>query len=157
MEQSASFNAKISLTPSPVMATVLPKSFNVLMINFFCSGDTLPNTVVPFLTSLMTSDSLFPSRETNLSAPSTPALAAILDTVIGLSPEITLTSTPDSLKYLIVLIASGRMLSSIKIIDRISIGPSGISVPVIVPSLCAKHNTRYPKAAYLLTSFSTLL
>ena len=40
MEQSASFMARISLTPSPVMATVLPCFFKALMRCFFSVGVT---------------------------------------------------------------------------------------------------------------------
>ena len=43
--QSASFNASTSLTPSPVMATTLPAFLSAKRSFFFCSGDTLPNTV----------------------------------------------------------------------------------------------------------------
>ena len=35
IEQSASLKAKISLTPSPVMATLLPAFFKVVTNNFF--------------------------------------------------------------------------------------------------------------------------
>ena len=44
-EQSDSFIARISLTPSPVMATVCPASFSALTKSFFCSGETRPKTV----------------------------------------------------------------------------------------------------------------
>lgn len=40
MEQSASFMAKISLTPSPVIATVRPCLFRAEMSCFFCEGVT---------------------------------------------------------------------------------------------------------------------
>ena len=45
IEQSASFKAKMSFTPSPVIATVFPNSFKVITNNFFCAGETRPNTV----------------------------------------------------------------------------------------------------------------
>ena len=40
MEQSASFMAKMSLTPSPVMATVFPCFLRALMRLDFCFGVT---------------------------------------------------------------------------------------------------------------------
>ena len=43
--QSASFMAKISLTPSPVIATVWSNFFNNNTNCFFCSGVTRPKTV----------------------------------------------------------------------------------------------------------------
>ena len=51
MEQSASFMAKISLTPSPVMATVLPCFLKALMRLFFWVGVTRAKMVLS-LTSL---------------------------------------------------------------------------------------------------------
>ena len=44
-EQSASFSAKTSFTPSPVIATVLPAFLRALTNLRFWSGVTLPNTV----------------------------------------------------------------------------------------------------------------
>ena len=43
--QSASFIAKISFTPSPVIATVLPACLIERIKSAFCSGVTRPNTV----------------------------------------------------------------------------------------------------------------
>ena len=45
MLQSASFSAKTSLTPSPVIATVCPAFLRLRMSTLFCSGVTLPKTV----------------------------------------------------------------------------------------------------------------
>ena len=45
MLQSASFNARTSLTPSPVIATTFPSALMAFTSFLFCSGDTLPNTV----------------------------------------------------------------------------------------------------------------
>ena len=44
-EQSASFRASTSLTPSPVMPTVCPALRNARTSSRFCSGVTRPNTV----------------------------------------------------------------------------------------------------------------
>ena len=44
MEQSASFMARMSLTPSPVMATRLPVPLRASTSCFFCSGFTRPKT-----------------------------------------------------------------------------------------------------------------
>ncbi len=44
IEQSAFFIARISLTPSPVIATVLPAFFSASTIFCFCSGVVRPNT-----------------------------------------------------------------------------------------------------------------
>ena len=54
IEQSDSFIAKISFTPSPVIATFNPNSFKALIISFFCSGFTLPK-IVYFFTALLIS------------------------------------------------------------------------------------------------------
>ena len=43
--QSAWRMARMSFTPSPVMATVWPLLFRLLMMMLFCSGVTRPNTV----------------------------------------------------------------------------------------------------------------
>ena len=48
IEQSDSFIANMSFTPSPVIATFNPSSFKALMICFFCSGFTLPKMVYFF-------------------------------------------------------------------------------------------------------------
>ena len=45
MPQSASFSARTSLTPSPVMATVWPAPFRALTSASFCWGVTRPKTV----------------------------------------------------------------------------------------------------------------
>ena len=107
IEQSDSFIARISLTPSPVMATVCPAFFNALTRMAFCSGVTRPNTL--YFVALAAS--LIPSRLTYLSAPSTPARFATSETVTGLSPDITLTLTSFFLNQSIVFIASRRILS----------------------------------------------
>ena len=88
--QSASFSAKMSFTPSPVIATVLPSVLIARTKMAFCSGVTLPKTVY-LLATFSTSFSFSPSREMNLSAWSMPARLATSETVMGLSPEITLT------------------------------------------------------------------
>ena len=49
IEQSASFIAKMSFTPSPVIATFNPCSFKALIICLFCSGLTLPKTIYFFI------------------------------------------------------------------------------------------------------------
>ena len=94
MLQSASFNARISFTPSPVIATVFPCSFNACTRRRFCSGVTLPNTVY-FFAAFRTASAVFNvAASTCFSAWRIPAFFAISDTVTGLSPEITFTSTP---------------------------------------------------------------
>ena len=76
MEQSATFKAKISLTPSPVIATVCPHSWSVSTITCFCSGETRPKTVYLFAIKRTSSNDI-PSSEINLLAPGTPTLSAI--------------------------------------------------------------------------------
>ena len=49
MLQSASFRARISLTPSPVMATVFPWSFSTFTNCRFWFGVTRPKTVYFFM------------------------------------------------------------------------------------------------------------
>ena len=90
--QSASFMARISLTPSPVMATVFPSALMALTRIAFCSGVTRPNTVYLLATEI-TSFSFNPSKEIYFSALETPTLFATSETVTGLSPEITLMAT----------------------------------------------------------------
>ena len=99
IEQSASFIAKISLTPSPVIATFKLSDFKLLIICFFCSGLTLPKTVYFLTTSSISESKIIVFISIYFSAFLIPAAIATLDTVIGLSPEITLTSTPCSSKY----------------------------------------------------------
>ena len=80
--QSASFNASTSLTPSPVMATTLPAFLSAKRSFFFCSGDTLPNTVY---TGAAFSSSSSESCETSiyLSASTIPAFFATAAAALG--------------------------------------------------------------------------
>ena len=71
IEQSASLSARVSLTPSPVMATTLPLFFKALIMVYFCSGVTRPKTV-NWSAICSTSLSEKFSRETYLSLCSTP-------------------------------------------------------------------------------------
>ncbi len=57
MEQSASFSAGMSLTPSPVMATVCPASFSARTISRFSWGVTRPKTEWRVAASRMASSS----------------------------------------------------------------------------------------------------
>ena len=92
--QSASFNARISFTPSPVIATVFPSSFKACTKMRFCSGVTLPNTVYLEAARRTASSLCKEAASTYFSAWRMPAFFAISDTVTGLSPEMTFTSTP---------------------------------------------------------------
>jgi len=142
IEQSASRSAKISFTPSPVIATVRPAFLNSLTNISFCSGLTRPKTVYSFAT-LRTSIGAIPSSETYLSAPSIPARRATSETVIGLSPEITRISTPFCLNQSIVAGASERIWSwSVKIATAFA--SFGIKSFLSCPLLRAKTKTRYP-------------
>ena len=114
MEQSASFSAKVSFTPSPVIATTLPSFFSDFTKISFCSGLTRPKTVNIFA-YCSTCWLETPSSETKLSAPKTPTLCAILLTVTGLSPEIILTCTLFCLNHSIVSKASSLMWSRMEI------------------------------------------
>ena len=97
--QSASFKARMSFTPSPVMATVLPCFFKACTNSLFWAGVTLPNTVYLPTAHPISSFVLSVAASTYNSAFLIPASFAISDTVNGLSPEITFTSTPCSVKY----------------------------------------------------------
>ena len=66
IEQSDSLNAKISFTPSPVMATFLPDLRMALIRRHFCSGVTLPKTLY-FVAQFSTSSSVMFSSEMHLS------------------------------------------------------------------------------------------
>ena len=92
--QSASLSASISLTPSPVIATVCPCFFNEFTICFFCLGVTRPNTVY-FLTAISISAAFLSFLASiYFSAFLIPAFPATSDAVSGLSPDITITDTP---------------------------------------------------------------
>ena len=97
--QSASLSARTSFTPSPVIATVFPISFSRFTILRFISGVTRPKTVYLLSASISSLSSVIFEASIKSFAPSIPACNAILETVIGLSPEITLILTPSSLKY----------------------------------------------------------
>ena len=144
--QSASFMARMSLTPSPVMATVLPADLMDFTRIAFCSGVTRPNTVYLFATE-ETSVSLSPSSEMYFSASGTPTLRATSDTVTGLSPEMILTATSFSLNQRMVCAASSRMLSAMEMIAR-GFSPAGSLSPVSLPPECAMRSTRSPIDAY---------
>ena len=96
--QSAAFKARVSLTPSPVMATVWPAFCSAKTKAFFCSGFTRPNTPA-CASAASTSASVFSVvASTKSSAYSMPTLPAMLETVRGSSPEMTMQRTPCSLK-----------------------------------------------------------
>ena len=105
IEQSERLRANMSLTPSPVMATVLPASLRAITNASFCSGVTLPKTVY-CKAIFLTSSKDMPSKEIYLSAFAMPASEAIAETVLALSPEITLISTPLFLNHANVSAAS---------------------------------------------------
>ena len=153
IEQSASFKARMSLTPSPVMATLCPLFLSALTSIIFCSGETLPKTVYLSAASI-TCCSLSPSKLINFSAFSTPTRLLTSLTVIGLSPLIILIWTALSLNHWIVSAASSRMWSSITII-AIGVRFSGTLSPSIDPWQLASKITLNPLLAYCLTSFST--
>ena len=111
MEQSASFRASTSLTPSPVMATVCPWAFRALTKLSFCWGVTRPKTEYSFTARRISSSVRRVVASTYLSACSRPAFRAMLATVTALSPEMTFKSTPWSAKYRKVRGASRRILS----------------------------------------------
>ena len=96
--QSASFMARMSLTPSPVMATVWPDFCRACTRSCFCFGVTRPKTVYWQAAALRASSEARVPASTNFSASSMPARLATSETVSGLSPEMTLTLTPCSLK-----------------------------------------------------------
>ena len=97
-EQSASFKAKISFTPSPVIATVCPAFCKIFTILRFSSGFTRPKTVFSNTIFSKSHPSDKFERSTNFLAFLIPAFSATIETVSALSPEITFTSTPCSAK-----------------------------------------------------------
>ena len=97
MLQSASLRASTSLTPSPVMATVCPVFLRARTRVRFWSGLTRPKTLAfPAASASASSDRA--DASTASSAPAIPARLATSETVVGLSPEMTLTVTPCSAK-----------------------------------------------------------
>ena len=62
---SACFSAGASFTPSPVIATIMPRSCQARTIRILCSGDTLAYTEIPVTKSLSSS-----SLISSMSAPS---------------------------------------------------------------------------------------
>ena len=130
-EQSASLIAKISFTPSPIIATVCPFAFCALISKHFCSGVTLPNTVY-WLAASTTSCEEKPSNDIYLSASATPTLLATSETVSGLSPLIIFICTSFSLNQFIVSIASSLIWSSMAITQRGSISGGSSSSFIIL-------------------------
>jgi hypothetical protein len=107
--RSATFSARTSFTPSPVIATVWPRACNAHTRARFCSGVTLPKTAWLSATSASASPSSGRRRASyGCSAPASPSLPAMAPTVRALSPEMTLTVTPCSANHRSVAAASGR-------------------------------------------------
>ena len=96
IEQSLSFKARQSFTPSPVIPTKWPLSLRAVTIFFFWSGLTLPKilklSIISGISSSLTCDI------STLLISLIPALLAILETVTGLSPLMILISIHCSLK-----------------------------------------------------------
>jgi len=93
-EQFASFMASTSLTPSPVMATVCPSFRYARISRFFWSGVTRPKTVYSFAACRKSLSVSSVDASMYRSALGMPARRATSDTVMGLSPEMTLMETP---------------------------------------------------------------
>ena len=110
----------MSLTPSPVIATVFPRAFRALTSVAFCSGVTRPNTVY-FAAAAITCFSFIPSRLISSSVFSTPTRLAISATVSGLSPEIILTFTPLFLNDGIVQFIPTDTLNTLKMIKEYAV------------------------------------
>ena len=145
MPKSAFFNARASLTPSPVIATTSPSACSAAAIWRFCSGLTRPKTLCCFTLCKNLVGSLSGSGKSRASIATAlrPTWRATAWTVVGASPEITLISTPCLAKYCKVFCASGRIFSSNTSrasgrVDMVSSSPSGHS------SARANANTRYP-------------
>ena len=151
IEQSASFNARVSLTPSPVIATTWPFDLRVFISVYFCSGETLPKTV-NFSANCSTSFRLLFSRDIYLSKFSTPTLWAIFETVKGSSPDIILIWTLFSLNQFIVSIASVLMWSSITINASKSFPVAPFS-SWYSSSDSTSAKTRYPSCIFSSKSF----
>ncbi len=91
---SASFSARTSLTPSPVIATVWPRRWSAPTMSRFCRGVTRPKTVVRSSASAIGPRSAGSSRASSgWSAPGRPSLAATAPTATALSPEMTFAAT----------------------------------------------------------------
>ena len=151
IEQSAVFIARMSFTPSPVMATVLPSFFKE-RINFcFCSGEVLPNMVHSTAALASSSSDLTVVMSTYLSAFSIPACLATSDTVSAWSPDITFTSTPCFLKYLSTF-GAFSLIGFIRRMKKMGTASSdalrGCPAVTSLPSLrLAKTITLIPRAA----------
>ena len=82
---SACFNAGASLTPSPVIATIIPLSCHARTMRILCSGDTLAYTEIFETNSLSSSSLIFsisaPSQASDKSC-NIPTLFAIAAAVI---------------------------------------------------------------------------
>ena len=130
----------MSLTPSPVIATVWPLSFKALTKICFCFGETLPKTIYSSH-DFFNSSSLKSEVSTYFSLLGIPASVAISLTVLGLSPEITLIFTPCSLKYSNVSLAFS-LISFLKIIKA-----KGVTLLFL---FSPNKTTRQPLSAYSL-------
>ena len=102
IEQSASFNAITSFTPSPVMATVLFLLFKANTSSFFCSGVTRPK--IEYESTTISTSFIV---DISILFDVKPAFLANASTVLGSSPEIIFISTPCFLKKFKVSLASG--------------------------------------------------
>ena len=96
--QSDSLNAITSLTPSPVIATLWFLACRAFTIILFWCGNTLANILYFSTRSTISASLPIVDKSIYDSYSSSPAVFAILETVSGLSPEITLTSIPCFLK-----------------------------------------------------------
>ena len=143
MPMSASFRARTSLTPSPVMATTWPRACIALTIARFCCGVTRPNTVEASSTTPSRSESSGKVLASTGSSSQSPARRATAATVAGWSPEITLIVTSCAAKYANVSAASGRILSSRRTSARGVRSAGGLS-PLRAVADWARSTTRRP-------------
>ena len=152
IEQSALFKARMSLTPSPVIATHLPASFKAITSASFWSGETLPK-IVNFLANFLTCSIVLPSRFTYKLWFLIPAFLAISATVTGSSPEITLISTLLSANHFKIWGASSLMWSSNKMTPTQVISNGNLSFSIFDFDVQTIRHL-YPFWEYSLTIFS---
>ena len=110
--QSASFNASISFTPSPLIATAWPFFCNACTSSFFCNGVTLPNTAYCSAScSITNGSSPIPLISRQAFQLWSPACLAIAETAVIWSPDMILIFTSSSRKNCSVFSTCGRMVS----------------------------------------------
>ena len=131
---SAAFREGASLTPSPVMATILPEAFSAFTMRTLCSGDTWANTErlrAAARNSLSDRASICGPLIQSEGFSAMPSSWAMTKAVSLRSPVIMTVFTPAWRKSCTALTASGRIGSIIPARPmKVSLSSEGVLSPV---------------------------